>query len=610
VVVPPLRRVAVQWEELTTAEIKLPDGARFAVVAVAPKDKREGLPEYVDKWAKPKGFKPLPYQVADLPKVVKLYTLDPAAAPEAAKRLGCDNPPQTAYLSAGGSVMLLEPGIPRQSEPTAFLTSLQALEGMTPAKRIELDKLAFELATALSKLGMNEQAAAAGALRTGLAQQEFDALAASEKSLGAMAVRAAEGASNGARLAAACGDAEGALDTVSKLEKLFERVGAAKGTLAAVREGVTKGDVGTVLCDWPYGAAVGVAYYTGKGAQYLKAFEDVGRAVAKDLGLPYIDIHAAEVLGGADDPNGALLWPDGTARVRLLIMPGGQAHDTWLELGGKDGDPKCAGRELFQKAFATGMNYIGCCGGCFMGSGNFDDTPNAFNSHLTLWPGQVRLGLGKPGRQDQPPGMVFEPGHPLTAASQNGELKAVFFNGGPQWLQPDFPGTEYVAKFRGGGLQALWGNWALIAYSPPGNAGGRIVACAAHPEVKYNSFVKAMAAYAIDHRYALPRNPIEPGKSLRATSGDGQLQFYEVKVGDGAARLDVALSGATGDCDLYARRAGLPGAAAADARSATKGTGDEKLSIQRPKAGLWFIAVHGNHDVKAGVEYTLDVKIE
>ncbi len=609
VFVPPLRRVALTWEETKGPDFQLPAGARYAVVVVAPPDKRDGLPTFVDKWAKPRGFKRLSYKTAELPKVVKLFVLDPAAAPEVAKRLGWAGAgtAATVYLSPGGAVMLKEDGIPQQAKPSAFLASLLAIENMTPKRLKEIDKLLSSLGMALMKSGMKKDAAPLAAMRPSLAAKDFDGLEAVRRTLDAVAAVAAERASNDTRLTAVCGDKKGALAQIDALERTFAAVPPALEVLAKVRKGIENDEVSPVLVDWPGGGAIGVAYYTGKGAQKLKAFEKIGMAVSKEIGLPYKEIHAADVLGNANDPNGALLYPDGSARVRLLIMPGGQAHDTWLEIGGKDGNPKCRGRELFQQAFKTGMNYIGTCGGCFMGCGNFD-VPRAFNSHLSLWPGRVRLG--GLGRKDPPPDMVFDKAHPLAAATRNGELKKVFFNGGPQWLEPDIPGTEYIAKFRGGGLETLWGQWALIAYSPPGNAGGRIVACAAHPEARHVPFVKAMADYSLDHRYLLPRRPVKSGETLKAISGDGQIQCYEIQVPAGATRLEVTLSGMDGNCDLYARRCGLPGPSRADARSASPADKDEKISVAKPKAGLWFLAVHGNHKVAAGVKYSLTATLE
>ena len=97
-----------------------------------------------------------------------------------------------------------------------------------------------------------------------------------------------------------------------------------------------KGPKGVISGDWWQGGAVGVAHFTGPGAQRVRSIEAACQAVAAACGMPFVDIDRDDVLPTADDPNSALLYPDGAPRVRLLMMPGGRSWLTTKDLAGVD----------------------------------------------------------------------------------------------------------------------------------------------------------------------------------------------------------------------------------------------------------------------------------
>lgn len=90
--------------------------------------------------------------------------------------------------------------------------------------------------------------------------------------------------------------------------------------------------------------------------------------------------------GWEQDSNGALLYPDGSPRFRVLYVNGGLAGSHGRSLGEE-------GREAVRKYVAAGGSYLGTCAGAFVASQGYIDvednyTPN--KNYLGIWPGRVR----------------------------------------------------------------------------------------------------------------------------------------------------------------------------------------------------------------------------
>ena len=86
----------------------------------------------------------------------------------------------------------------------------------------------------------------------------------------------------------------------------------------------------------------------------------------------------------------------------------------------------------------------------------------------------------------------------------------------------------------------------------------------------------------------------------------GSVRYYSVEVPAGAARLTVAISGGTGDADLYVRRALLPGLHTYDCRPLREGN-QETCTFNAPAAGHWYIALRG-FTTYAGVDLVATVE--
>ena len=377
---------------------------------------------------------------------------------------------------------------------------------------------------------------------------------------------------------------------------------------------------GHIVGPWWQGGGPGAVYFTGPQAQRHKTFVQVGETVAEKTGRPYVEIHKEQLLSSDADRNGILVYPDGTARVRLFLMPGGNSFFNMCDIAGisEPTGPKAAAerakfveaRKTPQAAFKTGMNYVASCGGFFTGTSGYD-VKNALFTGWGLWPGKVKA-IG-PGMNRPFPDVVFDPAnarHPLYQATSGGVLKAMYFNGGPLGVPGNVPDTEYLGKYSGGNMPEVIGDWFLIAYRPKDNPlSGRCVMATGHPEVSHGDFLLAMALYALAHDYEVPRRTIEPGKPVEEISGDDQMQYYCLTV-EARKKMTVTLTGMDENCDLYLRAALPPTFLKNDMKSANGKTADERLVVASTRSTTYFLGVHGKHAVLNGAKYTLTVTVE
>lgn len=373
---------------------------------------------------------------------------------------------------------------------------------------------------------------------------------------------------------------------------------------------------GQVVGPWWQGGGLGVVYFTGPDAQKLGAFESLGQTLAKAMGRPYLEIHKEDLPPNVAAGKGAIAYPDGTARARLFIMPGGNGTKTCADIIGQppgNTDPKvwAEGRKVPQQAFATGMNYIGTCGGCFTACSGYDIARSVYH-HWGLWPGKV-TGIG-PGQHPPFPDVVLDPAlakHPLWQATDKGVLKSMFFNGGPLNLQSGVPDTEYIGTYVGGDMPQIVGSWFCIAYRPAGHTqSGRVVITTGHPESKHKEFLAAMAAYALDHEYLVPRRALTPGTPATGICGEDQVQYWTIAAPEAGKKLTVTLTGLDDNCDLLVRRGLPPSLRKSDAKSAKPKNADEKATLPSTRAEEYWVGVIGRHQRAAGANYTLTATVE
>ncbi len=71
--------------------------------------------------------------------------------------------------------------------------------------------------------------------------------------------------------------------------------------------------------------------------------------------------------------------------------------------------------------------------------------------------------------------------------------------------------------------------------------------------------------------------------------------YYSIEVPAGQTTLEIAMSGGTGDADLYVKKGSLPTTTSYDYRPYFQGN-DEKVNVESPAAGTWYIMIRGYSD--------------
>jgi hypothetical protein len=107
----------------------------------------------------------------------------------------------------------------------------------------------------------------------------------------------------------------------------------------------------------------------------------------------------------------------------------------------------------------------------------------------------------------------------------------------------------------------------------------------------------------------LPRGVLRlvPGQTVAGLGGGaGMRKRYQIMVPPRADSLSVSTAGGSGDCNLYLSRGAQPDANKHEFASKGGGTG-EKISVEKPAAGPWYVLVYGNKpfaDVSLSVSVT------
>ena len=103
------------------------------------------------------------------------------------------------------------------------------------------------------------------------------------------------------------------------------------------------------------------------------------------------------------------------------------------------------------------------------------------------------------------------------------------------------------------------------------------------------SGVTLLADYSISNTVVTLTN----GVPVTGISGNqGSAKYYKIEVPAGQTKLEIAMSGGTGDADMYVRRGTQPTTAEYDFRPYLQGN-DESVTVNNPAAGTWFIMIRG-----------------
>jgi pre-peptidase/concanavalin A-like lectin/glucanase superfamily protein len=76
------------------------------------------------------------------------------------------------------------------------------------------------------------------------------------------------------------------------------------------------------------------------------------------------------------------------------------------------------------------------------------------------------------------------------------------------------------------------------------------------------------------------------------SAATGTEVFFSINVPSGQSKLQIAISGGTGDCDLYVKRDAVPTMSVYDYRPFLVGN-DETVTVNNPTGGTWYIMLKG-----------------
>ena len=353
--------------------------------------------------------------------------------------------------------------------------------------------------------------------------------------------------------------------------------------------------------------------------------------------------------GWEQDLNGALLYPDGAPRFRVLYVNGGLAGSHGRSLGEE-------GREAIRKYVAAGGSYLGTCAGAFVASSGYIDAEDNYSpnrNYLGIWPGRVRDTY----LQDKYLTMYMEEDCPLLKYNDFGgdrKVEGIYHLNGP------YAALESQDSVPAGTLPLLRVDYDTIppvgpsidnqvtcwAYKANEKA-GTVISMASHPEDITTGerlhLMEAFLLYAMDNTGApqvkgelVPgqvremNRSTEDGEPLYTKIGDRQYHHFTVDVPRRAKKVIVTLEGYEGadnfDLSLAAHEGDFAFHNVAAKVNAAPGC-NKTLVLKKPAAGKLYISVFcetaptagfsengvvysGRTDVLNGVPYKIKVELK
>lgn len=336
-------------------------------------------------------------------------------------------------------------------------------------------------------------------------------------------------------------------------------------------------------------------------------------------------------VGSEEDTNGALLYPDGAARFKMIYVNGGLAGSHGRSLGEE-------GRERIRQFVAGGGSYLGTCAGAFLASEGYIDAQENYSpnkNYLAIWPGRVRDTY----LQDKYLTMYMEKDSPLLKYYDfggDGKVDGIYHLNGPYAaLQPEDCAPEGTLPLLrvdydtippvGPSIDNQATCWAYKA----DDAAGTVISMSSHPEdITTGERLHLMAAflqYAMDNNGgAVVKGELVPGevremnKSTEdalpafAKIGDRQYHHFTVDVPKRSQKVVVTLEGYEGadnfDLTLAANEGDFAFHGATDRKIVSLGC-SKRLVVEKPKAGKLYISVFcettvDSHNGDNGIEYT------
>lgn len=304
------------------------------------------------------------------------------------------------------------------------------------------------------------------------------------------------------------------------------------------------------------------------------------------------------IIANEQDSNGALLYPDGEPRYRMIYCNGGQSNKHGKSLGE-------VGRSRLIKFVSNGGSWVGTCAGTLIASMGYDSY-KVTEEYLHIWPGHVY----HTGLSDTQTDMTVEKDCALLNYYDFGGdlyLKDVRHNGGCYMSETNYPvpeGTEILMRYECPGRKPH-GKVSCWAYKPLDKEGRRVLT-GSHPEGvesgERREMMAAMMRYATDGcGIASAKAELLNGEarvmdnnadSLYAKIGDGQYHHFKIIVPEGSKNVTIELSSNySGNLHLALRKGGLAWRSDADYLLVQKGS-SKKLVIDTLEEGEYYVSVY------------------
>jgi hypothetical protein len=107
-----------------------------------------------------------------------------------------------------------------------------------------------------------------------------------------------------------------------------------------------------------------------------------------------------------------------------------------------------------------------------------------------------------------------------------------------------------------------------------------------------NCTVTMNASKSVTAIYTAAQTPLTNGGSVTLSGAAGSEAYYYVTLPAGATNLSIAISGGTGDADLYVKQGAIPTTSSYDCRPYVNGN-NETCNFASPAAGTWYVMVRG-----------------
>lgn len=344
----------------------------------------------------------------------------------------------------------------------------------------------------------------------------------------------------------------------------------------------------------------------------LPAADSLGLSM-EYIATSYITVQSSVMISNDYDANGALLYPDGEPRFRVIYTNGGSATSHGESLGE-------SGRQIIRTYFNNGGSYTGSCAGAFISSLGTSTELSSGSSRVGyyhLWPGYAC----STGQSDIRTGHFIIEDSPLLQYYDFGGdnyVRDVYHNGGCYAYEPNMPtGTEILARYDYPSSAQMHLNASVWAYKDGGNSEeGRLVVTGSHPEGISSGerldLMSAILQYALE---GVGENHIKSELSNRRTRimdkstedndpaytkiGDRQYHHFIVNLPEETTSLTLSVSGDDRyDLFLYVNPGDFAFNSNALYKDITEGANKEMVLYNLPE-GTYYVSVECNTTVTA-----------